>query len=183
MTTSNRVTKHSSHPTKKALNGAPIARAKVIHRAPSAAALLRSTSPHMRTIGAAAAATGIVAGASVLMRKPLSRALRQSVRAAASAGTRLGRTTQRATSNLLVTVGLRRRSFFSRMWPELGALAGVLAAAGTTLIVWRGLRLGAMTSESPLTPSPSREHAEENVDRASPEAQNPLDSEGVRHAQ
>jgi hypothetical protein len=131
----------------------------------------------MRAIGAAAAATGIVAGASVLMHKPLTKALRQSVRAVASAGDGLGKTTRRAASNLLVTVGLRRRSLFSRVWPELGALAGLLAAAGVTMIVWRGRRLGAMTPELRVTPS--GEHA--RVDRASQESQNPLNSEGASH--
>jgi hypothetical protein len=150
MTTSKKVMKHPSHPAKGALNGASTARAKIIRRAPSAAAILRrapsagaifrSTSPQVKAIGAAAIATGIAAGASVLMRKPLTKAVRRGVRAAVSAGDYLGKSTRNAGSSLLVTVGLRRRSFLSRMWPEMAALGGVVAAAGATMFLLEGFR-------------------------------------------
>jgi hypothetical protein len=177
MTTSKKVMKHPS-PAKAALNGASSARAKIIRRAPSAAALLRSTSPQVKAIGAAAIATGIAAGASVLMRKPLTKALRRGVRAATSASDRLGKTTRRAGSNLLVTVGLRRRSFLSRMWPEMAALGGVVAAAGATMFLWEGFR----SVERVTAPQKTSFRDEgSSVDRASLE-QTPFDSEEARHA-
>jgi hypothetical protein len=178
MTTSKKMIKHPSHPTKGALNGASGARVKVIRRAPGAAALLRSTSPEVKAIGAAAVAIGVAAGASVLMRKPLTKALRGSVRAATSASDRLAKTG----SNLLVSVGLRRRSFLSRMWPELSAIAGVVAAAGATTFFWRGRRLEPMITGPRETSSRNKDHEEPSaVDRASHE-QTPFDVEGVRHA-
>jgi hypothetical protein len=180
MTTSNHVTKHSNHGTKRSLNGASSAPAKGVRRAPSTGILVKAASSPMRIVGAAAAATGIAAGASVLLRKPLGKALRQTTRAAVSAGNRLGETTSRAGSNLLVAVGLRRRSFLSRMWPELGAVAGVLAAAGATTILWRGRHLETMIRQSPETPA--GDHEEPRMDLASPQRQTAHDSDEARYA-
>lgn len=177
MTTSKKVMKHPSHPAKGALNGASSARAKIIRRAPSAAALLRSTSPKVKAIGAAAIATGIAAGASVLMRKPLTKALRRSMRAATTASDYVGKTTRRAGSNLLVTVGLRRRSFLSRMWPEMAAFGGLVAAAGATIFLWEGFR----SVERVTAPQKTSFRDEgSSVGRASLE-QTPFDSEEARH--
>jgi hypothetical protein len=112
------------------------------------------------------------------MRKPLTKALRRSVRAATSASDYVGKTTRRAGSNLLVTVGLRRRSFLSRMWPEMAALGGVVAAAGATMFFWDGFR----SVERVTAPQKTSFRGEgSNLDRASLE-QAPFDSEEARHA-
>jgi hypothetical protein len=111
MTRSTTTARHSSHPH--------------IHRAPTPASFLGSTSPHMRAIAATAVAMGVAAGAAVLMRK-------------------------RTGSSLLIKLGLRRASLFSRIWPEIGVSAGALAVGAATLLVRKARRLEA-TLESQRT--------------------------------
>ena len=129
-------------------------------------------------IGAAIAATGLATGAAFFMRGPLAKLVRIGIEDAMSAGNFIGKGARRASStvakeldlgHLLAMIGLpRRRSLFSRMLPGLGALAGLLAAAGTTALVLRSRRLpqAEVKPATGVTPDMSSSKSDRGVDFA-----------------
>jgi hypothetical protein len=129
-------------------------------------------------IGAALAATGLATGAAFFMRGPLAKLVRIGIEDAMSAGDFIGKGARRASStvakeldlgHLLAMIGLpRRRSLFSRMLPGLGALAGLLAAAGTTALVLRSRRLpqAEVQPATGVTPDLSSSKSDRGVDFA-----------------
>jgi hypothetical protein len=123
--------------------------AKILRPITSRAAALRA-SPRALGIGAAVVVTGVATGATIALRRPLAKLVRVGVEEVTSVGKAIGKSTRRAAKTIgkgvdiqgiLERAGLRRRSLFSRMMPELGILAGFLAATGSAVLLMSSRRL------------------------------------------
>ncbi len=112
---------------------------------------------------AGAVAAGLAASvAVVLARRPLARLGGAGLKEALSMSRPVGKSIRRAgksvgeeldLSRLMSRLGLQRRSLFSRAWPGLAIMAGLVAAGGTTaLLLQASRRVQAKTAPAPVEP-------------------------------